>query len=180
MMSFAGGRYAVGALKADAARTQWEQMQAANAVARARSSAATNGSVGKALLGSPVARIIAPSIQLDAVVLEGVGDDELNASPGHVPGSALPGERGNAVISAHRDRHFNHLDALAIGDTLTTESGMTQTRWVVVARRVIERNSPALFQTKDATLTLTTCWPMRYLGPAPERLIITAKPVSRA
>ena len=55
-MSFAGGRYAVGALKADAARTEWEQMQAANAVARARSSAVTSGATGKALLGSPVMR----------------------------------------------------------------------------------------------------------------------------
>src|SRR3569623_2708763 len=99
-------------------------MQAANAVARARSSAVTSGSTGKALLGSPVARIVAPTIHLDAIVLEGVGDDELNASPGHVPGSALPGDRGNAVISAHRDRHFDHLDALAVGDTLTTEADM--------------------------------------------------------
>jgi sortase (surface protein transpeptidase) len=27
-------------------------------------------------------------------------------------------------------------------------------------------------------LTLTTCWPTRYVGPAPERLLLTAEPVS--
>jgi sortase (surface protein transpeptidase) len=42
---------------------------------------------------------------------------------------------------------------------------------------VIDKDSPALFHTRDATLTLTTCWPIRYLGPAPDRLIITAKPL---
>jgi sortase (surface protein transpeptidase) len=43
---------------------------------------------------------------------------------------------------------------------------------------VIDKDDPALFRTRDATLTLTTCWPIRYLGPAPDRLIITAKPLS--
>jgi sortase A len=83
------------------------------------------------------------------------------------------------VISAHRDRHFNHLDALDVGDTLVTESGTHSDRWVVVAKRVVGKDERALFRTSDATLTLTTCWPIRYLGPAPERLIITAKPIRR-
>jgi len=50
-------------------------------------------------------------------------------------------------------------------------------RWVVFARRIVSRNAPALFATHDATLTLTTCWPVRYLGPAPDRLLITARPI---
>jgi sortase A len=124
-----------------------------------------------------MARVVIPRIGLDAIVLEGVDDDELNAGPGHLPGSAYPGEQGNAVISAHRDRHFNHLDALDVGDTVITESGTRFTTWEIVAKRVIEKNDPALFRTRDATLTLTTCWPIRYVGPAPERLILTAKPI---
>jgi sortase A len=127
--------------------------------------------------GAPVARIVIPAIGLDEIVLEGVQGNDLNGGPGHVPGSALPGERGNSVISAHRDRHFNHFDRLSVGDTIVTESGPLRTTWVVKSRQVIDKNSPALFQTKDATLTLTTCWPIRYFGPAPERLIVTAKPL---
>jgi sortase A len=176
-LSFAGGRYAMGAVKADEARAEWDRLEAQSAVLKARSQATGAMHFASAVRGAPVARVIAPSIGLDAIVLEGVDEDELNASPGHLPGSALPGERGNAVISAHRDRHFNHLDALDVGDTLTTEANMHQVRWVVVSKRVIPRNSPALFRTADATLTLTTCWPMRYVGPAPERLIVTAKPL---
>jgi len=94
-----------------------------------------------------------------------------------VPGSALPGHRGNAIISAHRDRHFKRFDELAIGDTIATESDRSRTTWVVVARRIVDKDAPALLRERDATLTLTTCWPIRYLGTAPERLIITAKPV---
>lgn len=179
MLSFAGGRYAVGAVRADVARGTWEQAQAREAVTLARSAALHHGAREQLVAGAPMAHIVIPRIGLDAIVLEGVDDDELNAGPGHLPGSAYPGELGNAVISAHRDRHFNHLDALDVGDTVVTESGAYATTWEIVAKRVIEKNDPALFRTRDATLTLTTCWPIRYVGPAPERLILTAKPVHR-
>jgi sortase A len=177
-LSLAGGRYALGAIRADNARTIWERDAARRVVAQARNATARPVLRGKIAAGAPVAHVVAPKIGLDAIVLEGVGGDELNAGPGHFPGSALPGERGNAVISAHRDRHFNHVDALEIGDTLVTETDVRRTTWVVVKRRVIDKNAPALFHTSDATLTLTTCWPMRYVGTAPERLIITLKPLA--
>ncbi|HMC56733.1 MAG TPA: class D sortase, partial [Gemmatimonadaceae bacterium] len=129
------------------------------------------------LNGAPVARLLIPRLGMDAIVLEGVDADVLNAGPGHVPGSAYPGERGNAVISAHRDRHFAHLGEIRVGDTLSTESGTHHDRWVVISKRVIDADAPALFRTTTATLTLTTCWPIRYLGTAPERLIVTARPL---
>jgi len=90
----------------------------------------------------------------------------------------MPGDRGNAVISAHRDRHFSHFDQIGVGDTITTESAARQDRWVVISTRVVDKDAPAIVRTKDATLTLTTCWPIRYVGSAPERLIVTAKPIS--
>ena len=179
LLSFTAGRYVLGALQADQARSAWDQAEAREAVALARSVALHRGGRETLVPGAPMARIVIPRIGLDEIVLEGVDGDELNAEPGHVPGSAYPGEPGNAVISAHRDRHFNHLDMLEVGDTITTDSGTRHDLWVVVSKRVVGRDDPALFRTKDPTLTLTTCWPIRYLGPAPERLIITAKPVGR-
>lgn len=177
LLSFAAGRYAVGTVRADQARAEWNDAEAKAAVALARSVALRRGGAEELVDGAPVAHLVIPRIDLDAIVLEGVDGDDLNAGPGHVPGSAFPGEPGNAVISAHRDRHFNHLDALDVGDTIITESGYRHTDWVVVSKRVIDRHAPALFHTRDATLTLTTCWPIRYLGPAPDRLIVTAKPI---
>ena len=126
---------------------------------------------------APVARLEIPRIGLDEIVVEGVGDDALNAGPGHLPGSAMPGEKGNAIISAHRDRHFRNLDEVAVGDSIRTEVGQYTVIWRVVSRRVLDAESRALFQTEGPTLTLTTCWPVRFLGPAPDRLLITAIPV---
>jgi sortase A len=177
LFSFAGGRYALGAAAQDDARRQWEESEARAAVNAARAQTIGTRDNSAAAEGAPVARLIIPKIGLDEIVLEGISDDVLNGGPGHFPGSPLPGRAGNAIISAHRDRHFKHLDGLDVGDTLRTESGSRAARWVVVSKRVVDKDSPALFPSKDARLTLTTCWPIRYLGSAPDRLIVTAKPV---
>lgn len=179
-VAFAGSRYAMGAWEQQEARRAWEEAEARAVVALARRQAVTG--ITNAVMvspGAPVARLIIPRLGLDEIVLEGVNGSALNAGPGHLPGSAFPGERGNAVISAHRDRHFARLGAIQVGDTIKTESGAHSDAWVVISKRVIHADAPALFRTDDATLTLTTCWPIRYLGTAPERLIVTAKPVSR-
>jgi len=178
LLSFSFGRYVVGALDADRARAAWESAEAKSTLALARSAAVRAGAREAVAVGAPVARLVIPRVALDEIVLEGVGDDQLNAEPGHLPGTAFPGEPGNAVVAAHRDRHFNHLDALSVGDTITTESGALKKTWVVVGKRIVGKDEAALFPSNDPTLTLTTCWPIRYIGPAPERLIVTAKPLA--
>lgn len=177
--AFAGGRYAVGAWQRQDARRVWNEAEAQAVVALARRTATMHeASVTAVVPGAPVARLLIPRLGLDEIVLEGVDDDALNAGPGHLPGSAYPGDPGNSVISAHRDRHFARLGEIRLGDTLVTESGAHRRRWVVVSRRVIGADAPALFHTQDATLTLTTCWPIRLMGTAPERLLVTAKSVA--
>lgn len=178
-VAFAGGRYAMGAWDQQEARRAWDEAEARAVVALARRQAVTGITNAVAVApGSPVARLLIPRLGIDEIVLEGVDGNSLNAGPGHLIGSAFPGEAGNAVISAHRDRHFARLGAIQVGDTIVTESGAHDERWVVISKRVIDADAPALFHSLDATLTLTTCWPIRYLGTAPERLVVTARPVT--
>ena len=178
-LAFTGGRYAIGAWRQQEARLEWQETEARSIVALAHRAALTDVSpVMPSLTGAPVARLMIPRLGLDEIVLEGVDDDVLNAGPGHLPGSALPGERGNAVISAHRDRHFARLGDVRVGDTVVTESVARRKKWVVISTHDIDADAPALFRTREATLTLTTCWPIRYFGSAPDRLILTAKPIA--
>jgi sortase A len=177
LVSFAGGRYVLGAVAQDAARRTWEEAKAHSALNAAQAFALRDRGPGMIVDGAPVARLVIPKIALDEIVLEGVDDNSMNGGPGHFPGSPLPGQVGNAIISAHRDRHFRHFDDLAVGDTIRTESASRTAIWVIVSRRVVDKATPALFPSKHAMLTLTTCWPIRYLGSAPDRLIFTARPV---
>jgi sortase A len=175
LLTATGTSYARGQLARDRARAAWEAAEARAAIETATRGLDAVASAAPAA-GAPVARLSIPRIGLDEIVLEGVGD-ELNAGPGHLPGSALPGEPGNAIISAHRDRHFHGLDEVAVGDTIETQRGYHRTLWVVTSRRVVSREARVLFEASVPTLTLTTCWPVRYLGPAPDRLILKASPI---
>jgi LPXTG-site transpeptidase (sortase) family protein len=181
LSAFAGGNYATGMWRQQEARRAWNEAEARAIVALARRSVTADGLLPPPVIpGAPVARLLIPRLGIDEIVLEGVDDFALNAGPGHLPGSAFPGEAGNSIISAHRDRHFARLGGIEVGDTVVTESGSHRTRWVVLSKRVVDADAPALFRTSDATLTLTTCWPIRYIGTAPERLLIVAKPVEAA
>ena len=176
LVLYVGYRYASGAYERDAARSAWAALEARNTVAAASALAAAPTHTTYTT-GELVGRLLIPVVKLDEVIAEGVGDDELDAGPGHLPGSASPGEPGNAVISAHRDRHFRSLGRVAVGDTVITETRTLRTMWVITGRKIVGRYVPSLFRTSEPELTLTTCWPIRYVGPAPDRLILTAKPV---
>ena len=82
-----------------------------------------------------------------------------------MPGSALPGEPGNAVISGHRTTYgapFAHLERLNPGDTITVESATGLHTYAVVETRVVDPSDVWVTgQWRGAWLTLTTCNP-RY------------------
>jgi sortase A len=175
LVAWAGNAYARGWLAQERARNVWEQRVAHAEVARGRVLAA-GSAPNEVVEGAPVARLMIPKIHLDDIVLEGVTPTALNGGPGHLPGSALPGAEGNAVISAHRDRHFKRLGELQIGDIIETQTLTDSVSWRIVGRRVVNRAAPVIRKELGEVLTLTTCWPIGYLGGAPDRLILRAVP----
>lgn len=168
-----------GALARDAARSRWAELEAGRAVTGARARA-ISPSTWTTARGTPVARLVVPRIDVDEVVVEGVSDEDLRAGPGHMTGSAIPGDSGNAVISAHRDRHFHALGRAVVGDTIFTESDRGRVVWTVASVRVVDADAPVLRSSTTPVLTLTTCWPIGYFGRAPERLIVQATPITKA
>ena len=173
-----GSVYARGVLARDRARAEWDRIMARQAVASAHLEA-DRGRRPTAARGAPIARLRIPSAHLDEIIVEGVAAEQLNAGPGHIPNSPLPGEKGRSVISAHRDRHFRTLGKVKIGDTLTTETATQSTTWVVVSRRILPRDTRVVFKAAQPTLLLTTCWPMGYFGSAPDRLVLEARPLQQ-
>jgi sortase A len=127
-------------------------------------------------LGDPVARLEIPKIDLDYIVVHGVGVDELKQGPGHYPDTPLPGHGGNVAIAGHRTTYghpFYRINELDPGDEviLTTPAG----RYVYKVTEqfiVAPTQSEVLAPTADAELTLTSCHP-RYS--ARQRIIIKAK-----
>lgn len=127
-------------------------------------------------VGEPFARLIIDRIQLDAVIFEGVDRTTLKSGPGHMPGTPLPGQPGNAVISGHRTtygRPFYDLDQLVAGDEIEVETALGISTYAVRDILIVAPTDVWVVDPKDgAWLTLTTCNP-RFS--AKERLIIQAE-----
>ncbi len=125
--------------------------------------------------GVAVGRIVIPAADVDWTVVEGVTPADLRMGAGHMSGTALPGEPGNAVISGHRTTYgapFAHLERLAPGDTITVEGATGVHTYAVVETRVVEPSDVWVTgQWRGAWLTLTTCNP-RYSSR--ERLVVFA------
>jgi sortase A len=132
--------------------------------------------------GEPVARLKIPAARIDAVVFGGADADVLEKGPGHVPGTELPGERSdshNCVITGHRDSHFRNLGWLRPGHEIELEAPAGSSRYRVVSREIVTPETVRVLKpTAKERLTLITCYPFNWIGPAPKRLVVVAEPVS--
>ena len=133
------------------------------------------------IIDDGLTRVQIPKIDLDAIVVEGTTWKKLRLGPGRLVASALPGERGNSVITAHRDTFFRHIGDLQMNDEILVRRNGEVLKFHVTGRKIVQPTDlSVLKQTKEPTLTLITCYPTYYIGPAPERLIVTSKLVERA
>ena len=134
----------------------------------------------QAQFNAPLTKLSIPRIQLEDVVLEGASDHSLLLGPAHLLETAVPGTLGNSVIAGHRDTFFRHIHSLRYGDDVYIMRSGSMFHYVVRFRKVVEpTNLSVLRSTKDGELTLITCYPTHAIGPAPERLIVVAKLVSK-
>lgn len=98
-------------------------------------------------LGSPVGILEIGRIELQQVVVEGVSPTETQAGPGHVPGTAGPGQPGNSAILARRAAYgapFGGLDGVQVGDPIlvSTNQGPSIYRVESVRERTILQAPP--------------------------------------
>ena len=125
--------------------------------------------------GDLVGRLDIPRIGISVMVVEGVDGGDLRRAAGHIPGTALPGEAGNVGIAAHRDTFFRPLRAIQRNDTITVSTLQGVYRYRVVSMKVVgPEDIQVLYPTGRDTLTLVTCFPFNYVGPAPKRFIVRA------
>lgn len=126
-------------------------------------------------LGDPLGIIAIPKIGLRTIFVEGTTKEMLKGAPGHIQGTALPGEDGNSVISGHRTTYgafFHRLDELVPGDVVEVILPHQTIIYRVSSQEIVfPNNTEVLKNTPQAILTLTTCYP-KYS--AKKRLIVKA------
>jgi sortase A len=126
--------------------------------------------------GDTLAKLKIPRLDAELYVIEGDGPRELRRGPGHLLGTALPGENGNCIIAGHRDTHFRVLKDIREGDDIVLQTETGQYLYRVRKTHIVSpENTSALRPTKTAALNLITCYPFYYVGSAPQRFIVEAQ-----
>ena len=129
-----------------------------------------------------MARLEVPRLGIREIVLSGTSGRSLAFGPGHMDGTAGPGEAGNCVLAGHRDTSFAFLEQLVAGDAviLETPSGRRVEYRVTDLRVVDQRDTWLAAETAIPTLTLVTCWPFHALtSGGPGRYVVRAETVQK-
>jgi sortase A len=131
--------------------------------------------------GSIIGRIEIPRIGVKAIVRESTDSKTLRRAVGHIEGTAFPGQLGNVGLAGHRDTFFRSLRDIRRGDTINLTTLDGEHLYEVQSIRVVEPTDTQVLQTSaDRSLTLVTCYPFDYIGPAPKRFIVRATEITRS
>jgi len=120
-----------------------------------------------------------PSIHLEVPVHDGTSDAVLDLAAGRIEHTALPGTPGNVGIAAHRDGYFRALKDIKEGDELVLETPVAteqyRVEWIKIT---VPTDVSVIDATPGPAVTLVGCYPFYHQGPAPQRFIVRAVPVT--
>ncbi len=113
----------------------------------------------------PLARLTVAAQDVDMIILEGATGSSLAFAPGHLQGTAAPGDRGFSLISAHRDTHFSFLRHLKIGDSVSVQNSHGEISEYSVMTMVIKAADQVQIpaQSSKRGIMLVTCYPFNSL-----------------
>jgi sortase A len=125
----------------------------------------------------PVARLMAPSMHVDLIVLNGSYGRTMAFGPGYAEASAFPGSPGTTILTGHRDTHFRFLKRLKRQDEIIIETvRRTSERYRVHSTRIVDARTASMSLTGGMDeLALVTCYPFdTVLTGGPLRYVVRA------
>jgi sortase A len=128
--------------------------------------------------GDVIGEIQVPRLRLNAMVVQGDSPANLKRAVGHLIKSALPGEWGNVALAGHRDTFFRPLRDIRLGDEIRFKTRERNFEYRVESIEVVVPTDIRVLKSSTGhDLTLLTCFPIYYIGPAPKRLVVRAREV---
>ena len=125
--------------------------------------------------GAKIGSLSIPVLKQSWPIIQGTGTNDLKKGVGHFMQSVLPGAKDNCVLSGHRDTVFSKLGKLKIDDQLIVQTSAGTFTYEIKHIRIVDKDDKTVIVPADhAILTLTTCYPFRFFGNAPDRYILTA------
>jgi sortase A len=127
-----------------------------------------------------IGRLTIPRLGLSVMVREGVASETLSLAAGHIPGTALPGDRGNVAVAGHRDTLFRSLKDIRKNDVIEFQTLDGRFDYEVGSTQIVTPKDVGVLQPgPQDELTLVTCYPFYYIGSAPDRFIVKAREIAQ-
>ncbi len=111
--------------------------------------------------------LIIPSIGVNGEVIISDSQNALNKGFWHIPGSAVPGTKGNIVVSSHRWFHippnpvtFYRIDEVKIGDPVFYNYKNKRYTYQVTETKIVDPTDVHILDQDEDKLTLFTCHPL--------------------
>lgn len=130
-------------------------------------------------LGSVIGILSIEKLKINLPIMQGTSEAQLSKAIGHMPETALPGEKdGNSALAGHRGHtfsvFFSDLDQMEKGDQVFIRTTDKMLRYEVFSQKVIKPTDFSVLEPKkgQSIITLITCHPRNSNA---KRLIVQAK-----
>ncbi len=119
-----------------------------------------------------------PKLGKSLPVVEGTDPNSLKKGVGHLSESVLPGQGEQIVLSGHRDTVFREFGKIEIGDQYIVNTPYGSYTYEIRETEIVSADDTTVIRKMgEEVLVVTTCYPFRYIGDAPDRFITYAYPV---
>jgi len=127
----------------------------------------------------PLGILTVEKINLQVPIYNGTDDVTLDRGAGRIKGMAKMDEDGNLGISGHRDGFFRGMKDVEVGDDIDIQTTRGTENYEITSITIVPKEDiSVLARSTEKKLTIVTCYPFYFVGHAPKRLIVTAKPKS--
>jgi sortase A len=129
--------------------------------------------------GGVIGELEVPRLGMKVIIVQGDTATILRRAVGHLTETALPGETGNVILAGHRDRFFRPLRDIRTGDLILVKTLDGNFQYQVESTAIVPPSDLSVLQPSNVgALTLITCFPFYYVGPAPNRFVVRARQVT--
>jgi sortase A len=119
-----------------------------------------------------------PKLEAELPIIEGTDEEMLERGVGHYSGTAFPMDNEQILLSGHRDTVFRDFDKLSVGDHFIVKLPYGSFEYEIKITDIVDKDDTSVIRSMGTeVLVISTCYPFRFVGNAPERYIFYAYPV---
>lgn len=119
-----------------------------------------------------------PKLEAELPIIQGTDEEMLERGVGHYSGTAFPMDNEQILLSGHRDTVFRDFDKLSVGDHFIVKLPYGTFEYEIRSTDIVDKDDTSVIRSMGTeALVVSTCYPFRFVGNAPERYIFYAYPV---